>query len=149
MEPLVINNPMIWRGLERIIISLGAIAFGYLGYKLYKLGVKKNRNTLTVKSSFLKFALSGTGPGLVFMAFGATVLIAGLFTGGASIDKGSNSKAFLYSSISKDCERLQGSPDEFLASALKTSRLPWASRLAEEFKEAEVLRKVVEVMCEN
>jgi len=149
MEPLMINNPMIWRGIERIIITLGGIAFGYLGYKLYKLGVKKGKNALTVKSSFLKFALSGMGPGLIFMAFGATVLISGLFTGGASIDRGSNNKTFLYSSGGEDCERLKGSPDQFLANALKTSRFPWAPRLAEEFKEVEVLRKVVEVICEK
>lgn len=76
-------DPIVWRGIERLVICLGAIAFAYLGYRLYAIGIKPGRNTTTVESPLLKFALSGTGPGLFFMAFGATVLAIALSTGDA------------------------------------------------------------------
>ena len=68
--------------IQRILIILGAIFFGYLGYKLYMNGLKEDRGKLNVESKLMSFVLSGTGPGLFFMAFGGIVLVIALFTGG-------------------------------------------------------------------
>lgn len=75
-------DPLILRGLERIIVAIGAIVFAYFGYRLYLSGVEKGRTHLSAESKFYKFALSGTGPGLFFMALGGVVLVSALFTGG-------------------------------------------------------------------
>lgn len=54
----------------------------------------------------------------------------------------------LFSAGSKSCTLLLGTPDEYLPSALRTSQLPWAPRLADEFAgDPETLRRVVEVLC--
>lgn len=81
------TDPIIWRGVERVVIAVGAIAFGYLGYKLYINGITRGTSEVEVKYSFVRFAVSGTGPGLVFMTFGAVVLVTGLSTGGASTNE--------------------------------------------------------------
>lgn len=73
-----------FRGVERIIIVLAATFFAYLGYKLYIHGITATRSQIDFKSKFMKFAVSGTGPGLVFMVFGAVVLVFSLVLGGVS-----------------------------------------------------------------
>lgn len=72
-----------FRGLERLIIVLGAIVFAYLGYRLFLAGIDKGPGKLEAQTRFYKFVFSGVGPGLFFMAFGAMVLVTALFTGGA------------------------------------------------------------------
>lgn len=86
-----INNPVLLRGIERFLIIFGAIVFGFLGYKLYRLGISQGYSKLNVKSSFLRFALSGSGPGLFFMALGALTLIIALIQGGGSKKTQTNS----------------------------------------------------------
>ncbi|MCW5983140.1 MAG: hypothetical protein KIT09_33935 [Bryobacteraceae bacterium] len=55
----------------------------------------------------------------------------------------------LYSAQGRDCERLLGSPDASLPSALRTSSLPWAPRVAERFTDVAIMRRVVECLCEK
>jgi hypothetical protein len=76
----LLKNPMFSRGVERIIINLGAILMTYLGYKLFIFGIEKGYAELTAETKFYKIVFSGTGPGLFFMAFGAIVLITALLT---------------------------------------------------------------------
>ena len=81
-----------FRGLERLIIVIGAIVFAYLGYRLFLAGIDKGPGKLEAQTRFYKFVFSGVGPGLFFMAFGAVVLVTALFTGGAtSLQSDSNS----------------------------------------------------------
>lgn len=80
-------DPILLRGLERIIIIAGAFFFAYLGYRLYRVGVEKGIGQLNAESNFLKLFLLGTGPGLFFMVFGGIVLTIALFTGKASQSK--------------------------------------------------------------
>lgn len=68
-------DPVLVRGIERIIIALSASLFCFLGYKLFRHGVTKGYGSLSFQSKLLKIVFSGTGPGLFFMAFGALVLI--------------------------------------------------------------------------
>ncbi len=78
-----IQNPIFLRGMERLLVVGGAIVLSYLGYRLFVFGVREGESRLSAESPFYKIVLSGTGPGLFFMAFGALVLISALYTGGA------------------------------------------------------------------
>jgi hypothetical protein len=60
--------------IERILSICGGIFFAYLGYKLFLFGVGKGVSKFETGSKFFKIAFSGTGPGLLFMAFGGMVL---------------------------------------------------------------------------
>jgi len=56
----------------------------------------------------------------------------------------------LYGTGTSHCTRLLGSPDDSLLSALRTSALPWAAGLAEEFgDDIAALRRILEVLCEG
>jgi hypothetical protein len=155
------GDPTVWRGVERLLITIGAILFGVLGYKLYQLGFTKPAGTVKVESKLLQFVLSGTGPGIAFMAFAALVLASALVTGGAAVRGGTNgtntkeavgrtaqiTEKYLYSLPVDSCARLVGSPDEALPSALRTSDMAWAPRLAERISDVKTLRAVVDAVC--
>lgn len=74
-----------YRGVERLIICLGGIFFGYLGYKLFLAGLTAGDSKLNVESKTMKIILSGTGPGLFFMAFGAIILLTAILKGGVTM----------------------------------------------------------------
>lgn len=65
-----------YRGIERWLIVIGGLVFAYFGYKLYLYGVDKGMGKLQAENQFFKIALSGSGPGLFFMAFGAMILMS-------------------------------------------------------------------------
>ena len=73
--------PIVLRAAERCVIYGGAVLLICLGYMLYKQGISKGRGELQAKSKMGEILLSGTGPGLFFMAFGAIILLVGLWTG--------------------------------------------------------------------
>lgn len=73
--------PIIFRGAERIVIVLVAGLLIYLGYRLFVCGRDREFGKLTTDLTFAKIVLSGSGPGLFFMAFGGFVLLTALFTG--------------------------------------------------------------------
>ena len=75
-------TPETFAAAERILSVLTAGFFGYLGFRLYVLGVTKGPSKLQAKSQWGEFVMSGTGPGIVFMAFGGAVLIYALATSG-------------------------------------------------------------------
>lgn len=56
------------------------------------MGVEKGQARLSTGSRFFNIVFSGTGPGLFFMAFGATVLMTALSTGSAIIKRESPSR---------------------------------------------------------
>jgi hypothetical protein len=78
-------DPTVFRGIERILIVIGAIIFGYLGYRLFVKGLTTGEGNLRFESKLMKVIFSGTGPGLFFMAFGAVVLVTAVMKGGASL----------------------------------------------------------------
>lgn len=90
MEELI---PHILRGSERIAVVLSAAFFGYLGYRLYVLGLSSDPTKFNAKTKVGSFLVSGMGPGLAFMSFGACVLIAALFTGGVKTEANGHSQA--------------------------------------------------------
>jgi hypothetical protein len=136
---------------------LSATVFAVLGYMLYRIGLLRASGSVKLQSKFLSFVLSGTGPGIVFMAFGATVLVAGLISGGAGAQSGpsgpvADQKAgggarWLYSVPADECSRLVNSPDSALPGALRPASVQWGPRLAARIEDVRVLRTVVEALC--
>ena len=92
---------IILRGFERIIIVLGAIFIGYLGYRLYINGASVGKNTLKTNFGDVSLILTGIGPGIFFMAFGSLVLVAALYFGGAEY-KSSKLQSPLTNSMSEE-----------------------------------------------
>jgi hypothetical protein len=76
-----IVTPILFRGIERLIICGGAIFAIYLGYKLYCFGVSDGLSKVHFKSKLVSFAASGSGPGLFLICFGSLVLIMALWIG--------------------------------------------------------------------
>lgn len=73
---------LFYRGIERWMIVVGGLIFGYLGYKLYLYGVDKGHGKLQAENQFFKLTFSGSGPGLFFMAFGALILVSSVYSTG-------------------------------------------------------------------
>src|SRR5262245_8215472 len=70
------------RALERVLIVGAATLCIFLGYRLYLHGITKGQIKWQSSASLVpKVLLSGTGPGLAFMAFGALVLIVAVLKG--------------------------------------------------------------------
>ena len=78
-------DELFWlRGIERLTIVAGGIVIVYLGYRLYLLGAGSSRTQVDFSSQLMKFAASGTGPGLLFMVFGCAILVCSLIFGGVT-----------------------------------------------------------------
>ena len=57
------DNPLIYRAIERVAIVIAATVFAYLGYRLFVLGHTKGPGRLQTKSRLGEIIVSGTGPG--------------------------------------------------------------------------------------
>ena len=84
-------DAIMWRGAERLLIVVASMMIEYLGYALFRDG-KESYNTVDFESKVGKIVISGTGPGLVFMIFGATVLVSALIYGGATVTNNNNNQ---------------------------------------------------------
>ena len=73
---------LFYRGIERWMVVLGGLIFGYLGYKLFLYGVDQGHGKLDAENKLFKIAFSGSGPGLFFMAFGALILMSSVYSTG-------------------------------------------------------------------
>ncbi|TGM10265.1 hypothetical protein EHQ81_19345 [Leptospira selangorensis] len=80
-------DPIVFRGIERLIIAFGGIFFGYLGYRLFIHGITTKKSDLKFESAGMNIVFSGTGPGLFFMIFGGIILITSLYSGGVSVSE--------------------------------------------------------------
>lgn len=77
--------PIIFHGLERLLINCGAIFIAYLGYRLFMFGVEKGHGKLEAHSAVFKVVFSGSSPGLFFMVSGLVILVVSLVTGKVEI----------------------------------------------------------------
>ncbi len=77
-------DPILLRGLERLLIVAAATFTIYLGYRLFCLGVTGGPR-LDCKTAWGRFVVGGSGPGLALMAWGCTVLVYALVYGGALV----------------------------------------------------------------
>jgi len=73
--------PIIFHGLERLLINCGAIFVAYLGYRLFIFGVETGNSKLEAHSAAFKVIFSGSSPGLFFMVSGLIILVVSLTTG--------------------------------------------------------------------
>lgn len=80
-------NSIHFVGLERVLVVCGSILVAYLGFRLYALGLVSGRTALSSESKLWSFTVSGTGPGLMFMACGVIVMVAALFTGKGEVSE--------------------------------------------------------------
>lgn len=71
--------PVLFRGVERLLIVLGAVLTIVLGYWLFR-GAAESEATLLIESELLRVVLSGRAPGLFFMVSGVFVLVVAVFT---------------------------------------------------------------------
>ena len=72
----VLQNPVVWRVIERVLMVVGGIVLGIIGYRRFIFG--------SAEPNMFKRVMFGTGPGLVCMGCGAAILITGLLKGGGS-----------------------------------------------------------------
>jgi hypothetical protein len=77
------DSPIFWRGLERCLVIIGAICFGYLGSNLYLSGVKSTPFELNTQIPLPHLLVTGAGPGAIFMVFGVIIMIIAIYTGRA------------------------------------------------------------------
>lgn len=112
-------DPILLRGIERILITVGAVIFAYLGYRLFLKGKDSAPSSLEVESDLLKVVVSGQGPGLFFMAFGAIVLMFSILSGGGKV---SESGSGLKDSITPDYEKSLLKINEKIASLNPATR---------------------------
>ena len=54
-------EPIYFRGLERLLVVVGAIFISFLGYKLYAIEIHEGRAEAKAESGVYKFALSAVG----------------------------------------------------------------------------------------
>lgn len=78
----VFLDPVAMRGVERIVITIIGAFFGYLGFRLFRLGITHGSATLSGESKWGKLLFSGTAPGLFFMFVGGFIVAVALLTGG-------------------------------------------------------------------
>jgi len=67
--------PDFYRGLQLLVIPMGGVAFGVLGFCLYAIGVTRGEARFESLHPILRFVLSGQGPGILFMGLGALVVM--------------------------------------------------------------------------
>jgi hypothetical protein len=89
------SDPILLRGIERILIVAGSIAFGYLGYRLFIFGISDGLSRIKAQSKIFTLTFSGTAPGLFFMFCGAAILVSSIVFGGANRETVNNPKELL------------------------------------------------------
>lgn len=88
------------RGIERIIIQLGALLLILLGVLLFKWGISGNASLILEKKGF-KFQLLNGTPGLFLALFGLVVLVTGI-NGKLVVENDLNSLNKLQSVLKQD-----------------------------------------------
>lgn len=83
----LLRDPVFILGVERLVgILVGAFVV-HLGFKLFFLRVSTSKTTVSGEGSFGKWFLSGTAPGIFFMAAGVAVIVASVLSGSAEADE--------------------------------------------------------------
>ncbi len=77
MPTEVLENAVLFRGIERSLVVIGGIACIVVGAILYKWGVAGDAS-LKLEQDKLKFQLLNASPGLFFGLFGVAVLLYSL-----------------------------------------------------------------------
>lgn len=83
----LLRDPVFILGVERLVAILVGAFVTYLGFKLFSLRVSTCKTTVSGEGSFGKWFLSGTAPGIFFMAAGVAVIVASVMCGSAEADE--------------------------------------------------------------
>jgi hypothetical protein len=75
-----------FRGIELLLICGGAIFCCYLGYRLYQSGILTGKEAVEVRHKLWTLVVTGEGPGMFFMVFGACVLCVAIWRGGTELE---------------------------------------------------------------
>ena len=118
----VYTQVFMFRGIERLMIVVGGLIFGYLGYRLFLYGIDQGNGKLETESKFFKLTFSGSGPGLFFMAFGALILINGVYsTAFGTRESELNDSISAIASRDQEHPSAQSQPTRILTETLKFS----------------------------
>jgi hypothetical protein len=83
----LLRDPVFILGVERLVAILVGAFVVHLGFKLFFLRVSTSKTTVSGEGSFGKWFLSGTAPGIFFMAAGVAVIVASVVCGSAEADE--------------------------------------------------------------
>jgi hypothetical protein len=76
-------NEITLRWIELLVIDVGAVTFGVLGYRLFVTGKGKfkGKSSVSMSSRLFRLVFSGSAPGLFFMLVAGFVLCISIFNG--------------------------------------------------------------------
>ena len=98
-----------YRGIERLVIAAGAILTIFWGYRLFSLGVTSGKH-MECKTSFGRFVMGGTAPGIVFMSYGCWVLVEALLHGGAEWTKDAGREVMRTQQVELEAQVVKSAP---------------------------------------
>ena len=78
----VFTDPVLWKAIERVLLIIAGIYLGFLGYKLFLLGITTGRTASDARSRVSVTVVSGVGPGLFFILVAGLVVSVVSLTGG-------------------------------------------------------------------
>ena len=77
----VLTDPAFWKAIERVLLVIAGIYLGFLGYKLFVLGITTGRTASDARSRVSTTIVSGVGPGLFFIVVAGLVVSIMSLTG--------------------------------------------------------------------
>ena len=83
----LLRDPVFILGVERLVAILVGAFVVHLGFRLFFLRVSTCKTTVSGEGSFGKWFLSGTAPGIFFMAAGVALIVASVMCGSAEADE--------------------------------------------------------------
>jgi hypothetical protein len=83
----LLRDPVFILGVQRLVAILVGAFVVHLGFKLFSLRVSTCKTTVSGEGSFGKWFLSGTAPGIFFMAAGVAVIVASVMCGSAEAEE--------------------------------------------------------------
>ncbi len=78
----VLTDPAFWKAIERVLLVIAGIYLGFLGYKLFLLGITTGKTAPDARSRVSTTIISGVGPGLFFIVVAGLVVSVVSLTGG-------------------------------------------------------------------
>ncbi|MGD0017530.1 MAG: hypothetical protein ABSC38_08475 [Verrucomicrobiia bacterium] len=78
----VLTDPTFWKAIERVLLIISGIYLGFLGYKLFLIGVTTGKTAPDARSRLSTTIVSGIGPSLFFILVAGLVVSVVSLTGG-------------------------------------------------------------------
>jgi regulator of replication initiation timing len=78
----ILTDPAFWKAIERVLLVIAGIYLGFLGYKLFLLGITTGKTASDARARVSTTIVSGVGPGLFFIVVAGLVVSVVSLTGG-------------------------------------------------------------------